>query len=43
MHLCVSQRAWVAGCLDPLLHQVADDVIANVLVPDVGLRLPYHL
>ena len=42
MHLYVSQLAWSAGCLDPLLRQVADDVIANVLIADVGLRWLYH-
>ncbi|MEU2610472.1 hypothetical protein ABZ570_02600 [Micromonospora sp. NPDC007271] len=42
MHLYVSQTAWSVGCLDPLLRQVADDVIGNVLVADVGLRWLYH-
>ena len=42
MHLYVSQLAWSAGCLDPLLRQVADDVIADVLLADVGLRWLYH-
>jgi hypothetical protein len=42
MHLYVSQPAWSTGCLDPLLRQVADDVIANVLLADVGLRWLYH-
>jgi hypothetical protein len=42
MHLYASQLAWSAGCLDPLLRQVADDVIANVLLADVGLRWLYH-
>jgi hypothetical protein len=35
MHLSVSRLAWSAGCLDPLLREVADDVIANVLLADV--------
>ena len=42
MHLYVSQLPWSAGRLDPLLRQVADDVIANVLVADPGLRWLYH-
>jgi hypothetical protein len=42
MHLYVGQAAWLAGCLDPLLRQVADDVIANVLLADIGLRWLYH-
>ncbi len=31
MHLYVSQSVWSPGCLDPLLRQVADDVITRVL------------
>jgi hypothetical protein len=42
MHLYVSQVTWSGGCLDPLLRQVAEDVIANALVADVGLRWLYH-
>jgi hypothetical protein len=42
MHLYVSRRSWSVGCLDPLLRQVADDVIANVLVADTSLRWLYH-
>ena len=42
MHLYVSRRPWSVGCLDPLLRQVADDVIANVLVADNDLRWLYH-
>ncbi|MFI7437857.1 DUF3885 domain-containing protein [Micromonospora haikouensis] len=42
MHLYVSQLVWSAGVLDPLLRQVADDVIANVFIADVGLRWLYH-
>jgi hypothetical protein len=42
MHLYVGQMPWSVGCLDPLLRQVADDVIANVLVADTGLRWLYH-
>ncbi|MFF5226164.1 hypothetical protein [Dactylosporangium sp. NPDC000521] len=42
MHLYVSQVPWSVGCLDPLLRQVADDVIANVVLADTGLRWLYH-
>jgi hypothetical protein len=42
MHLYVSQTPWSVGCLDPLLREVADDVIANVLVADSDLRWLYH-
>ncbi|WP_043511785.1 MULTISPECIES: hypothetical protein [unclassified Actinoplanes] len=42
MHLYVSRLSWSVGCLDPLLRRVADDVIANVLVADPGLRWLYH-
>lgn len=42
MHLYVSKMPWAAGCLDPLLRRVADDVIANVLVADIDLRWLYH-
>ncbi|MDT5028556.1 MAG: hypothetical protein QOE61_4982 [Micromonosporaceae bacterium] len=42
IHLYVSQIPWSVGGLDPLLRQVADDVIANVLVADTGLRWLYH-
>jgi hypothetical protein len=42
MHLYVSRTPWAVGRLDPLLRQVADDVIANVLVADTGLRWLYH-
>ena len=42
MHLYVSRLPWSAGCLDPLLRQVADDVTANVLVADPDLRWLYH-
>jgi hypothetical protein len=42
LHLYVSQMPWSAGCLDRLLRQVADDVIANVLVADTGLRWLHH-
>jgi hypothetical protein len=42
VHLYVSQIEWSPGCVDPLLRQVADDVIANVLLADAGLRWLYH-
>jgi hypothetical protein len=42
MHLYVSRMPWTAGRLDPLLRQVADDVMANVVLADVGLRWLYH-
>lgn len=42
MHLYVSRMPWSSGSLDALLRQVADDVIANVLVADPGLRWRYH-
>lgn len=42
MHLYASQFAWSAGCLDGLLRQVADNVIANAIIADVGLRWLYH-
>jgi len=42
MHLYVSQVVWRPGILDPLLRQVADDVIANVLIADIGLQWLYH-
>jgi hypothetical protein len=42
MHLYVSQTPWSAGCLDGLLRYVADDVIANVQLADIGLRWLYH-
>jgi hypothetical protein len=42
MHLYVSRMRSSSGCVDPLLRLVADDVIANVLVADVGLRWLYH-
>lgn len=42
MHLYVSQTPWSAGCLNPLLRQVADDVIANVVLADTDLRWLYH-
>ncbi|GAA0577501.1 hypothetical protein GCM10010172_72800 [Paractinoplanes ferrugineus] len=42
LHLYVSRLTWSAGCLDPLLRRVADDVIANVLVADTDLRWLYH-
>ncbi len=42
MHLYVSRLSWSHGCLDPLLRQVADDVVANVLIADVALRWLYH-
>jgi hypothetical protein len=34
MHLYGSRPPWSAGSLNPLLRQVADDVIASVLVAD---------
>ena len=42
MHLYVSRMPWTAGCLELLLRQVADDVIANVILADLGLRWLYH-
>ena len=42
MHLYVSRLAWSAGSLDALLREVANDVIANVLIADLGLRWLYH-
>jgi len=42
MHLYVSRVRWSVGCFDPLLRLVADDVIANVVVADTGLRWLYH-
>lgn len=42
MHLFVSRAPWSVGCLDPLLRQVADDVIANVVLADTDLRWLYH-
>ena len=42
VHLYVSQMDWSTGCVDPLLRLVADDVIANVLLADAGLRWLYH-
>jgi hypothetical protein len=42
MHLYVSRVGWSVGCLDRLLRQVADDVIANVVVADAALRWLYH-
>ncbi|XVU25093.1 DUF3885 domain-containing protein [Actinoplanes sp. CA-054009] len=42
VHLYVSQMPWSVGCLDSLLRQIADDVIANVLVADTDLRWLYH-
>ena len=42
MHLYVSQVPWSWGCLDPLLRHVADDVVANVVLADPGLRWLYH-
>jgi hypothetical protein len=42
MHLYVGRTPWSVGRLDPLLRQVADDVIANVLVADTGLGWLYH-
>ena len=42
MHLYISRLPWSVGSLDPLLRQVADDVIANVLVADTDLRWLYH-
>ena len=43
IHLYLSETPWATGSLDPLLHRVADDVIANVLITDVALRWLYHL
>jgi hypothetical protein len=42
IHLYVTETPWAAGCLDPLLRHVADDIIANVLITDVALRWLYH-
>jgi hypothetical protein len=42
IHLYAGQRPWRPGCLDPLLRSVADDIVANVLVADPGLRWLYH-
>jgi hypothetical protein len=42
VHLYVSQVAWSGGCLDLLLRRVADHVIGNALLADVGLRWLYH-
>ena len=42
MHLYVSRLCWSAGCVDPLLRLVADNVIADVLLADAGLRWLYH-
>ena len=42
MHLYVSQIPWSPRCLDPLLRQVADCVVVNVLLADTGLRWLYH-
>lgn len=42
LHLYVSEVRWSPGCVDPLLRKVADDVIANVLLADTGLRWLYH-
>lgn len=42
MHLYVGLLAWSEGCLDRLLQQVADDVIANVMIADLDLQWLYH-
>jgi len=42
IHLYVSEVPWTQGSLDTLLRQVADDIIANVLVADPDLRWLYH-
>ncbi|AOS63948.1 DUF3885 domain-containing protein [Actinoalloteichus hymeniacidonis] len=42
LHLFVSRIPWSPGALDPLLRQVADWAIANVVVADVDLRWLYH-
>ncbi|WP_433368975.1 DUF3885 domain-containing protein [Actinoplanes sp. CA-142083] len=42
MHLYASRTPWSVGCVDSLLRQVADDVIANVVVADAGLRWLCH-
>jgi hypothetical protein len=42
MHLYAGRLPWSEGCLDRLLRQVADDVIANVVIADVDLLWLYH-
>lgn len=42
MHLHVSRERWSSGGLDALLRHVADEVIANVVIADAGLRWLYH-
>jgi hypothetical protein len=42
IHLYVSRPPWSVGALDRLLLTVADDIIANVIVADPGLRWLYH-
>lgn len=42
IHLHVSQEPWSAGRLDALLRHVADNVIADVMIADPGLRWLYH-
>jgi hypothetical protein len=42
MHLYAGETPWAVGHLDPLLREVADDMIANVLIADVELRWLYH-
>jgi hypothetical protein len=42
LHLYVSRMQWSVACLDPVLRQVADDEMANVVVMSTDLRWLYH-
>ena len=42
MHLYVTAERWSPGCLDGLLRHVADEVVADVVIADAGLRWLYH-
>ncbi|MET8075224.1 hypothetical protein [Streptomyces sp. NPDC005303] len=41
-HLYADRRPWRRGCVDPILREVADDVLAGVFVTDVGMRRIHH-
>jgi len=41
-HLYAEHRPWHRGCVDAILREVADDVLAGVFVADTGMRRVHH-
>lgn len=41
-HLFAERRLWHRGCIDGLLREVADDVVAHVFITDLQMERVYH-